>query len=1463
SYAMTEPAGSEYQQSQMKKWSASASGVWNFAEGIYPRLSWQKTSDPKTLVKHIAVTYTQAGGEGGKSSNVYVRYQGATLSGLVADAALIKQTGNERMVVAIAEGNAPLTLTLAASGSTRNVQMIPGIQGRGGYADMSIYRMNPDGMWKDQSGNLTRSWTIYNPDALMGLSQVFAGATVDGNGVPRPAAATAPGTKPADRIELGGDISMAAYSRTGALESWQPIGAATVNTATGAKPFNMTFDGKGFAVTDLVIYEVEATQEYSGTSWASHYRPRADRLGFFGTVDGGTVQNLVLAAGVPDTRTDRNPNSLHTSTLTPAAGGLVAELKNGKLENCLVDLPVYGAVKADTPVGGLVGQVTGTASILNCAYTGYVYTAASAETIGHSTNGGKWLPFYSKTISGKNNPLYIDPATQPPASGGTVGGLVGSIASGANLTLTGSYAAGYIEGNVMGGLVGQVLGTANVTDCAYDRNASGQAVEACGKGTSFTAADAVPTAMTGADWSAAAEPGFYPVQKALEASAVAKAPRIRVEISAHAKSATTGSITAPSGNFVTGGNKQPVLVGSAPGTITILSGSKSFEKKTDGIIQLELKDSSSNTRRVLANIKCWYDDPVIVNGVKHYVVSSAAELAELAELVNGTISTGKFKGHNHKNADGSLVTIDSFKDKVVNLGRNVDLSTLKDADKQVSQWTSIGNVANSFQGTFDGKGFAVSGMRMTASAVAGAVKVPTAGLFGTVSGKVQNLLVTDAAVRLELDGTLGGLVATQVVAGGSIENCGSSGTVSAGGGQSLGGIVGENAGSISGCFSTAELTQRANTSGGKLGGLAGKNTGNITNGAFTGYCDGGSIAAGIAAENTGSISACYTAAYLSGTAGTYASAPGTVSGCKYDGRYTKNTLEKNGTTRADGASLSMPAGWTPGTGTSEYPHFAAYDALSKQPLGLAAKLAATQFTFGGIGNASYAHFGAVEVSAFAPPNAGKGFLEPEKDSKLLSIKVNRATPNVDVSGNTVLRIGSNLPQLVGFRNPCYLSIPAALAVTYRFDWSALMMEANKNKNYHGTGAGPTNTWAAPTGSGEKKVLLSTKADLEAFIAYVNTGNNTEGYTFQLDYNINVGGSPLSPMTGVFNGTFDGGSYTISNYSASGPLFAEVGPKGQVTKLGLSGVTLNTNLSATGAVGLIAGTNQGRISNVAAEGCSVAVNQNGTAATTKVGGLVGENNGVLDDCYLYTNDVGKVSASVSGTLHLGGLVGRNTGLVRGCYSIATPTGTVNSTTSDFKNFSAMVGLNDGGQIVYSYWMPDANSTGAINPEYTAYKNQDGSSVLATALSFRDKDVNLVARWLSADSYGGTYYAENGRLKLDSFRMAQYDFTNVFTPEQGQEMMLALQYGAGEEIFFSNGLLSWKNYQFPNYADLPLTASLALQMPILSSKLTYAVTQANAIRKNTAVLGELSPAGFSLAGGIYTVLSGENAVRVLID
>ncbi|MEG1720874.1 MAG: hypothetical protein RR281_04120, partial [Pseudoflavonifractor sp.] len=49
SYAMTEPAGSEYQQSQMRKWGTSASGVWNFAEGIYPRLSWQKTSDPKTL----------------------------------------------------------------------------------------------------------------------------------------------------------------------------------------------------------------------------------------------------------------------------------------------------------------------------------------------------------------------------------------------------------------------------------------------------------------------------------------------------------------------------------------------------------------------------------------------------------------------------------------------------------------------------------------------------------------------------------------------------------------------------------------------------------------------------------------------------------------------------------------------------------------------------------------------------------------------------------------------------------------------------------------------------------------------------------------------------------------------------------------------------------------------------------------------------------------------------------------------------------------------------------------------------------------------------------------------------------------------------------------------------------------------------------------------------------------------
>lgn len=144
-----------------------------------------------------------------------------------------------------------------------------------------------------------------------------------------------------------------------------------------------------------------------------------------------------------------------------------------------------------------------------------------------------------------------------------------------------------------------------------------------------------------------------------------------------------------------------------------------------------------------------------------FTLTAAAQLAGLSKLKNsGT----------------------SFAGKTIKLGGNIDISA--------RYWVSIGVLPNSFDGTFDGQGFTVSGMTINSGS--------SVGFFGGNKGVVKNL-------------TLGYISVTSTLAGG---------------------LAYTNSGVISDCLVSGNVS--SSSIGSRLGGIAAINTGTIENSSFGG-----------------------------------------------------------------------------------------------------------------------------------------------------------------------------------------------------------------------------------------------------------------------------------------------------------------------------------------------------------------------------------------------------------------------------------------------------------------------------------------------------------------------------------------------------------------------------------------------------------------------------------------------------
>ncbi|MHB1731809.1 MAG: two-partner secretion domain-containing protein, partial [Leptospirillum sp.] len=185
----------------------------------------------------------------------------------------------------------------------------------------------------------------------------------------------------------------------------------------------------------------------------------------------------------------------------------------------------------------------------------------------------------------------------------------------------------------------------------------------------------------------------------------------------------------------------------------------------------------------------------------------------------------------------------------ISLTANINLAT----GSTPYNWTPLGNASSSsshFTGTFNGNGHTVSGYTITATAsMTGFI-----GYLGS-SGKILNLGVTGT-----VDGgtysTIGGLVGENC---GTISSSYATGAVS--GNAYVSGLVGCNVGTIQYSYATGAVSGSY-----FVGGLVGSNGGTISSSYATGSVTGGSGGGGLVGSNGGTIQYSYATGAVSGNA---------------------------------------------------------------------------------------------------------------------------------------------------------------------------------------------------------------------------------------------------------------------------------------------------------------------------------------------------------------------------------------------------------------------------------------------------------------------------------------------------------------------------------------------------------------------------------------------------------------------
>ena len=210
-------------------------------------------------------------------------------------------------------------------------------------------------------------------------------------------------------------------------------------------------------------------------------------------------------------------------------------------------------------------------------------------------------------------------------------------------------------------------------------------------------------------------------------------------------------------------------------------------------------------------------------------------------------------------------------------------------------WLPIGTSGSQFTGSLDGAGHKITGLWISRGSTS------YVGLFGYIGtdGSISDLGVEESAAGINGYSYVGGVAGQNF---GTIENCYNTGAVTGTGG-SVGGVAGSNGGTIQNCHNTGAVSGND-----RVGGVAGQNSGTIENCYNTGAVSGnGSNVGGVAGfNNSGTIENCYNTGAVSGNGSNVGGVAGYNLG--YDGTATITSCYNTGTVSGNGNEVGGVAG---------------------------------------------------------------------------------------------------------------------------------------------------------------------------------------------------------------------------------------------------------------------------------------------------------------------------------------------------------------------------------------------------------------------------------------------------------------------------------------------------------------------------------------------------------------------------
>ena len=641
-------------------------------------------------------------------------------------------------------------------------------------------------------------------------------------------------------------------------------------TPIGKSGYKGTFDGQGYEIKNLKIDSTSSNQA------------------LFGYVNGGTVKNLTVSGSVKG---------------GDSTAGIIGELAGTSLvEKCMNKATVNGG----NAVGGIVGKISTSyeKSIQYCVNEGPI---TGANQVG----GIVGYAYYKVTVDQCYNRGAIE------ATVSKAGGIVGHMNDG-SAKFSSCYTTGTVTAKSDSNPVVGKKDSGSITNCYYldtlgkDSNAIPKtsnelkALESTTLGDAFTTAPAgindgypifrwqIPTyAVTftvdpaaaevtidgqtgthsGSNWTFALPDGTYNYTvsafgyKAKSGEITVKGGAVKtVTLSAIEKRTVAFNITPADVNAaVTVLWNGQTISPEADGGYLLPDGKYTYTVKANGYAKVSdtLTVSKNETVSVtLTPSSAWdgieKENPAGQGTVESpYQIENGAQLAWLADTVNNAASGAKFYAE---------LTDD------IDLGGN--------------PFTPIGKDSHEFSGVFDGKGYTVSGLKVT--------DVADAGLFGTA----KDATIRNVVVRGNVTGTdnAAGILAKAKTTACTIENCGNEAVVNVikSGGGYAGGILGYaiTSTTVTNCYNSSAVTSKGNTSYSRASGIVG-------------YLSGNGSAKITTCYNTGKVTS---DGYAAGVFGGYGGFSLTVSNCYNTGSISNTNKSKAGaftTSTSDTATNSF------------------------------------------------------------------------------------------------------------------------------------------------------------------------------------------------------------------------------------------------------------------------------------------------------------------------------------------------------------------------------------------------------------------------------------------------------------------------------------------------------------------------------------------------------------------------------